>query len=166
MCTKPESFTAVPQDLIESKEPNMPMKQSLLRRCSLGYFALGTILVFLPLSAWSQSKGTAGPKPRVIKLKEDIRDYQEVLGGPPATYSMESGLVVIRPSESIGKHSTKSYEEALVVFEGIGEMRITGGPVLKLRPHVVLYCPPATEHDVFNTGSIPLKYLYIAAKAK
>jgi mannose-6-phosphate isomerase-like protein (cupin superfamily) len=77
---------------------------------------------------------------------------------------MESGLVIVQPGRSIGLHSTKGYEEAIVVFSGNGEMRIPNGRTLKLRPNSVAYCPTNTEHDIFNTGSTPLKYLYVAAK--
>ena len=100
----------------------------------------------------------------LVQLSDSTSHYQEVLSGPPETASMESGLVVLFPSTSVGKHSTKSYEEAVIVFSGAGEMRITGGPTFKLKTNSVAYCPPNTEHDVVNTGSVPLRYLYIAAK--
>jgi mannose-6-phosphate isomerase-like protein (cupin superfamily) len=74
--------------------------------------------------------------------------------------------VVLAPAKSVGKHSTKSYEEVVIVLAGTGEMRITGGKTMKLRPDVVAYCPPKTEHDVVNTGSVSLRYLYIVAKPK
>jgi mannose-6-phosphate isomerase-like protein (cupin superfamily) len=79
---------------------------------------------------------------------------------------MESGLVVLAPSKSGEKHSTKQYEEVLVVFSGTGEMRITGSVALNLKPNIVAYCPPKTEHHIVNTGSEPLRYLYVAAKAQ
>ena len=104
------------------------------------------------------------PKPLLVELDKSGSDYQRVLKGPPETVTMESGLVVLAPTKSVGKHSTKNYEEALIVLAGSGEMRITGGPTLKLKQNVVAYCPPSTEHDVVNTGSGPLRYLYLVAK--
>lgn len=107
----------------------------------------------------------AKPSPVVIDLKMTSSEYQEVLGGPPKSVSMESGLVTLAPSKSGQKHSTKKYEEVLVVFSGTGEMRITGKPSLNLKPNVVAYCPPMTEHYIVSTGSEPLRYLYVASKA-
>jgi quercetin dioxygenase-like cupin family protein len=106
------------------------------------------------------------PAPLVIDLNLNSSEYQEVLGGPPKSVSMESGLVTLAPSTSGHKHSTKKYEEVLVIISGTGEMRITGKPALDLKPNVVAYCPPMTEHLIVNTGSVPLKYLYVAAKAQ
>ena len=114
----------------------------------------------------------------LVQLSDSTSHYQEVLSGPPETASMESGLVVLFPSTSVGKHSTKSYVLSGISFQiptrsspsfhlpaiGSGEMRITGGQTLKLKPNVVAYCPPMTEHDVVNTGPVPLRYLYIVAK--
>lgn len=138
---------------------------SLLTTCLVAGLATLTSLQ-LPSSLFAQSKKIAGPGPKVIELNMSSPEYQEVLSGPPTSHTMESGLVVVAPSRSIGKHSSKGYEEAIIVFEGSGEMRITDGPVLKLKPHVVLYCPPRTEHDVFNTGTTPLKYVYVAARVQ
>jgi quercetin dioxygenase-like cupin family protein len=114
----------------------------------------------------AQDSTTTMPKPMVIKLNIDTADYQRILPGPPATVTMRSGLVVLEPDSTIGTHNTESYEEALIVFEGRGEMKITTGPVLKLEPGVVAYCPPNTEHNVINVGATKLKYIYIVAKTK
>jgi mannose-6-phosphate isomerase-like protein (cupin superfamily) len=126
-------------------------------------FAIGFVVVFH--SASGQSTLTK-PSPLVIELNMNSTAYQEVLGGPPKSVSMESGLVTLASSKSGEKHSAKKYEEVLVVFSGMGEMRITGRPALNLKPNVVAYCPPMTEHYIANTGSAPLKYLYVAAKAQ
>ena len=79
---------------------------------------------------------------------------------------MRSGYMVLAPSKSAGKHSTKTYEEAIIVLSGFGEMRMTGKSTLNLRPYSVAYCPPMTEHDVINTGSDTLRYIWLAAKAQ
>ena len=79
---------------------------------------------------------------------------------------MRFGSVVLLPSKDVGKHSTGNNEEALVVLAGSGEMRMSSGVILKLKPYVVAYCPPETEHNVVNTGSDPLRYVYVVAKAR
>jgi quercetin dioxygenase-like cupin family protein len=137
------------------------MKVGVIARLRLLSILLTAVVVLVN----GQTKDSK-PQPHAVELKADKSDYQKVLGGPPQTVSMESGLVVLAPSKSVGKHSTKSYEEAVVVLAGNGEMRITGGTTLQLKPNVVAYCPPMTEHDVVNTGSGPLRYLFIVAKPK
>jgi len=127
---------------------------------------VSTVLILMAGSSSSAQLKDSKAKPLVVELNSESVDYQKVLAGPPQTVSMESGLVILAPARSVGKHSTKSYEEALIVLAGTGEMRITDGQTLKLKPNVVAYCPPLTEHDVVNTGSVPLRYLYIVAKSK
>lgn len=106
------------------------------------------------------------PIPRTIEIDRSAIADARVLSGPPETVTMRSGSVVLLPVKSVGTHSTGDYEEAVIVLAGNGEMRVTGGPVLKLKPYVVAYCPPGTEHDVVNTGSDPLRYVYVVAKAR
>ena len=117
-----------------------------------------------PLLAGSQSKPC--PVPKVIKLDAGGQGYLRVLGGPPETSSMRSGLVVLAPGASVGKHNTDQYEELIVVFEGRAEVRIAGRPAMSLPGGSAAYCPPHTEHDVFNVGTTPLRYLYVVAEEK
>ena len=108
---------------------------------------------------------TPQPKAKSVTLDLTATEYLRVLGGPPESVTMRSGYVVLLPSNNVGKHSTDSYEEIVVVLDGEGEMLFDDGSVLPLKPHVVAYCPPKTEHDVRNNGDKPMRYLYIVAKA-
>jgi len=107
-----------------------------------------------------------GPTPRLVPFDPAAADYVRILDGPPETVSMRSGYVVLQPSKTVGQHNTDSYEEAVIVLEGQGEMRLAGGRTFQLRSHVVAYCPPRTVHDVANTGQGPLRYVYVVAKAR
>lgn len=119
------------------------------------------------------SAGPGQPIPRRIALDLAATTYTRILGGPPDTVTMRSGLVVLAPGESVGRHNTECYEEVLVVLAGSGELRFPNAgqagapslPAVELRADVVAYCPPQTEHDVINTGSEPLRYLFIVARA-
>jgi quercetin dioxygenase-like cupin family protein len=104
--------------------------------------------------------------PKVIRLDSGGKDYLRILGGPPETCTMHSGLVTLTPGKSVGIHSTKKYEELIVVIEGKGVMEITGGPTLQFAKGEVLYCPPNTEHNVTNMSEGTLMYLYVVAEAK
>jgi quercetin dioxygenase-like cupin family protein len=126
---------------------------------------LTLILCLSSVSAGQQSAKKA-PEPKLIVLDPNAKDYMRVLGGPPETITMHSGLVVLEPEKSVGTHNTKNYEEVLVVLEGAGKMVITGGPTLQLRAGTVAYCPPRTEHNVICEGPGRLRYVYIVANAE
>ncbi len=104
-------------------------------------------------------------RPLLVPISLSATEYAPLLGGPPATVSMRSGSVVLRPGQSVGKHTTGRYEEALVVLAGLGEMRSGDGSVLDLAAPCLAYCPPGTEHDVTNTGDSDLRYVYLVALA-
>ena len=106
------------------------------------------------------------PVAKTIELDPLATDYVRILSGYPETVSMRSGSVVLLPSMEVGKHSTGNNEEAIVVFSGTGELRLPGGVHLKLKPYLVAYCPPDTEHNVVNTGTEPLRYVYVVANAQ
>jgi mannose-6-phosphate isomerase-like protein (cupin superfamily) len=79
---------------------------------------------------------------------------------------MRAGLVVLAPGRSVGRHSTHKNEEIVIVLEGRGEMRFfSGHPPVPLEPGLAAYGPPNTEHDVMNSGDVPLRYVFVVAKA-
>jgi len=106
------------------------------------------------------------PQAKVIALRSDGRDVTPVLSGPPETVTMKSGFVVLAPGKSVGKHSTQQNEELLVILDGEGEMKFSNGSKLAIRANTALYCPPETEHNVTNTGTGSLRYVYVVARAK
>jgi mannose-6-phosphate isomerase-like protein (cupin superfamily) len=78
---------------------------------------------------------------------------------------MRSGFVRLKPQESIGWHSTGKNEEALVILSGCGEALIEGQPGRLFAAPMLVYIPPATRHNVTNTGQEPLEYVYVVAPA-
>jgi quercetin dioxygenase-like cupin family protein len=124
-------------------------------------------LAFLFNCALSATDSTATkPVPKAVKLEVGEKSYMRILGGPPESLALRSGLVILQPQKTVGKHSTEKYEELIIVLEGQGKMMITGGASLEMKPGVALYCPPDTEHNVLNTGSGILKYVYVVAKTR
>ena len=103
---------------------------------------------------------------KVVPLNVHGSEYQPVLSGPPETVTMHSGLVVLAPDHSVGKHSTGRHEEVLIVLEGKGEMILGDGHTLPVEANHAVYCPPGTTHDVRNTGRKPLRYVYVVAQAE
>ena len=125
------------------------------------------IILLIALSYYSYAqKNPTKLVPKLIKLNKLSLDSAQVLHGPPETVTMRSGYMVLAASTSVGRHSTRNNEEAIVVLSGTGEMKIIGGLTLHLQPYCVAYCPPNTEHDVTNTGTDTLRYIYIVARIK
>ena len=86
--------------------------------------------------------------------------YQPLLE-PPASHRLNAGFVTLAPGEAVGVHSTKHYEEMLVILSGSGEGRIAGHEPLPLTAPQIAYIPPHTEHNVVNTGTEVMRYVYV-----
>ena len=86
-----------------------------------------------------------------------------LLTGAPQTSGMRGGSVKLKPGESVGWHSTSGNEEALVILHGSGVANIEGHPDVPLREKMLAYIPPATRHNVTNTGTQVLEYVWVVA---
>ena len=100
----------------------------------------------------------------VVDLNEKT-EYQRLLQGKPQTCGMRSGRVYLKPGESCGQHSTKQNEEMLIFLSGQGELVIGEKEQLLVGQGKISYIPPNTIHNVKNTGSGPLIYIYCVAPA-
>lgn len=88
-------------------------------------------------------------------------DYQRLLEGPPQTRGMKVGRVHLEAGKACGQHSTKDKEEILVFLSGEGELLVGDEKeALAVGTGRVAYIPPQTIHDVRNTGSEPLVYVF------
>ena len=128
--------------------------------------ALLSITALLAGGAPSLAGDQSVPQIKVVPLDPGGQSYIPLLKGPPETKSFHAGLVILAPGESVGAHSTGANEEMLVPLEGQGELRFSNHPPVLLKPGLITYAPPHTEHDVVNTGSAPLRYIYITAKTE
>jgi len=111
----------------------------------------------------SLAAATEHPSPKVVDLSGTTPEIP-VLNGPPENPGMIAGRVLLAPAKSVGEHSTGNYEELLVVLEGSGEMSLANGTKLPAQAGHALYCPPHTTHNVTNTGTRPLRYVYIVSR--
>jgi len=119
----------------------------------------------LLLAAPRVSPQTPQPVPLTIPLICAQGDCP-MLTGAPQTTGMRSGFVRLKPGQTVGWHTTGKNEEALVVLHGKGKALIDGQPGLPFVAPALVYIPPATRHNVENTGSDPLEYEYVVAPAK
>jgi mannose-6-phosphate isomerase-like protein (cupin superfamily) len=100
----------------------------------------------------------------IIDLNEDPEN-QRLLAGKPQTRGMRSGKVHLAPGKSCGQHSTKDHEELLVFLSGHGELVIGENDRYQVGKGKVSYIAPQTAHDVSNTGTEPLIYVYCVVPA-
>ena len=100
-----------------------------------------SIAAGLLLATASLSSQTATPQPLTVPLA-GVQDSRPLLEGVPQTTGMRSGFVHLKPGETVG-HANKPF----------------------IAPAFV-YIPPATRHNVANTGTGPLEYVYVVAPAK
>jgi len=86
-----------------------------------------------------------------------------LLKGIPQTSGMRGGFVKLKPGDSVGWHSTAANEEALVILRGTGVASIEGHSEVPLTEKMLAYIPPATRHNVTNTGTKVLEYVWLVA---
>ena len=117
--------------------------------------------------AQNKEKENSKSKPVIIELNLDTAKYQNILREKSTSIILHSGFVNLKPGESVGLHNTKDYEEMIVLLEGEGKLLIGNPPdEYPIGFGKIAYYPPDTEHNIINTGTVPLKYIYIVAKTK
>ena len=131
----------------------MPMKKVLL----LTIVLVATVLVVARLGSQMNR-----PLPFARTLECSKGDCP-LLHGAPQTAGMRSGFVRLKPGETVGWHTTGQNEESLVILHGEGEALIDGQAKHVFAAPAFAYIPPATRHDVSNTGNAVLEYVYIVA---
>lgn len=87
--------------------------------------------------------------------------HQPLLAGPPHNLVLCSGQVSLAQGDCVHSHSTEDGEELLIALAGRGWVTFADKDALTLEPGSVIYIPPHTTHQVSNTGSEPLVYVYV-----
>jgi mannose-6-phosphate isomerase-like protein (cupin superfamily) len=108
------------------------------------------------------AKTNVSPKPFVSSLADPC-DYHLLLRGVPETWGMRSGRVRLAPGKSIGLHNTHGNEELLVFLAGRGVAVVGENTRLPVEVGRTAYIPPQTAHDIVNTGTEPLLYVFCVA---
>jgi hypothetical protein len=143
-----ESASA-PEDTLR---PISPLLQSLV--------ASGLFLTVSPIFPQP-----AKPHPLTMPLVCPQEDCP-LLKGIPQTTGMRSGFVRLKPGATVGWHTTGKNEEVLVILRGQGEALTDGQTKQPFTAPALVYIPPATRHNVANTGTELLEYVYVVAPAK
>ena len=126
--------------------------------------AFAGLLVSITLALVPLFSQAPKPSPLSMKLQCPGGDCP-LLRGVPQTAGMRSGFVRLKTGETVGWHTTGKNEEALVILRGSGEARIEGQPARAVTAPALVYIPPAARHNVANTGSELLEYVYVVAPA-
>ena len=126
------------------------MKLGFLAACAL-------VLSATPISSQEQAR-----QPLSFNLECPSADCP-LLRGTPQTTGMRSGFVRLKPGQSVGWHSTREQEETLVVLLGGGKAEIEGRDALPISARMLVYIPPNSRHNVTNTGTERLEYVYVVA---
>jgi mannose-6-phosphate isomerase-like protein (cupin superfamily) len=128
------------------------------------YAVVAAYLLFLTASARMAAQQPF-PQPLSLKLGCSKSDCP-VLYGVPQTTGMRSGFVRLQPGQSVGAHSTRDHEEALVILRGKGTAEIEGRKPIPFTSQMLIYIPPRTRHNVTNTGRQLLEYVYVVSPAR
>lgn len=100
----------------------------------------------------------------IVELNDE-KGYQRLIPGAPTTHGMKSGRVYLEPGADCGVHSTEDKEEQLVFLAGNGTAKI-GDEELAVGVGKICYIPPQTEHNIVNTGTEPLIYIFCVTPVK
>jgi mannose-6-phosphate isomerase-like protein (cupin superfamily) len=136
------------------------------RRTKILASAVFAVTTFLAGGDLCAAKDGHFPQIKMVPLDPGDQSYFLLLKGPPETKSFRSGLVTLAPGKAIGVHNSGVNEEMLVPQEGQGELRFSDRAPILVKPGLITYAPAHTEHDVVNTGSTQLRYIFITAKAE
>jgi mannose-6-phosphate isomerase-like protein (cupin superfamily) len=90
----------------------------------------------------------------------DRKDYQRLVEPGRQSLGLKCGRVHLEPGQACGEHSTEAREEVLVFLTGHGELRTGQDQKADVGQGKVAYIPPKTLHDVKNTGTEPLVYVF------
>jgi len=96
------------------------------------------------------------------KLKSRQR-FTRLLGDSSKTKGLRSGLVTLKPQEEIGAHKTENKEEVIIILEGSALIYYGKNKKIRASQNTFVYIPPETTHNVKNSGSKTLRYLYVTA---
>ena len=147
---------------------SMAREDEVMRGISALSSCFGLIVCLLIVAGCTTGRDTPGTstacEPFVHEL-EDPGDYHMLLTGKPQTCGMRSGRVRLAPGQSIGQHSTKGNEELLVFLAGSGVAEIGEDTRLLVGVGKVAYVPLQTSHNIVNTGTDPLVYVFCVAPA-
>jgi len=89
-----------------------------------------------------------------------------LLQGVPQTSGLRNGFLRLKPGATVGWHTTGQNEETLVILHGKGRAEIEGPAAMPVAEKMIAYIPPATRHNVKNTGTEPNTFTWSRPQPK
>lgn len=89
--------------------------------------------------------------------------FLRLLGDSDKAKGLKSGLVTLKPKGLIGEHRTENKEEVLIILKGSATVYFGENKKLKASKNSFVFIPPETPHNVKNSGSKTLQYVYVTA---
>jgi len=103
-------------------------------------------------------------KVRVVNVREMLQPHlihEEFISPQLNSHKMRVGLVRLKDGQNVGVHSTgEKCEEVLFIIDGCGTL-IVKEKMHSLKAGDCVHIPPQTKHDVTNSASEDLIYMYI-----
>lgn len=99
----------------------------------------------------------------MLKFNEAHRPYRHGDSGPKYLVQgphWDGGLALFKPGQSLGAHRHLRVSETFLCLEGTGEIVIEG-TAHPFVPGDVVVLEPGESHDIINTGSTNLRFLFI-----
>jgi quercetin dioxygenase-like cupin family protein len=136
--------------------------------CSKTVWGLAALLPMAVMVGCSAKGVRMSPIPQREGFVRSVPSAQEParLLGKDDAVGMRSGLMVLQPGQDCGWHSTENYEEMIICLAGAGEVASGDGPRRALAAGQYAYNPPQTRHNVFNTGTEVMRYIYVVAPVR
>jgi mannose-6-phosphate isomerase-like protein (cupin superfamily) len=102
----------------------------------------------------------------IVRELNDKPEYQRLVQAPQ-TLGLKAGKVHLMTGADCGRHSTEDKEEILVFLRGRGLALIGENEEksFEIGEGKVIYIPPETAHNIKNTGSGPLIYIFVVTPA-
>lgn len=122
-------------------------------------------IAFVALVAAAPISSQEATKQATTRTLECAVNDCPLLQGAPQTAGMRGGLVRLKPWQAVGWHTTGADEECLVILHGSGEAQVENRKPMPISSQMMVYIPPATRHNVQNTGRELLEYVYVVAPA-
>lgn len=92
--------------------------------------------------------------------------FLRLLGDSNKTKGLKSGLVTLKPKELIGEHKTENKEEVLIILKGSATVYFGKNKSLKAVKNSFVFIPAQTLHNVKNSGTKLLQYVYVTTQLK
>ena len=104
-----------------------------------------------------------GDVPFILELKSGQR-FLRLVGDSAKVRGLRAGLVTLKPGELIGEHKTENKEEVIIILKGSATIYFGKNKKLKAAQNSFVYIPPETLHNVENSGSKNLQYVYVTTQ--